>query len=101
MSEYVVTCDLLELPRGSTFVVLPGVPAQPGQLTLVQVFDYLIPGRFTPAVDGVAELRLPKHILELAGKCEYRVIGAIVPIDVDVKPIMPEGENPFPRWLVC
>jgi hypothetical protein len=58
MSEYQITSDKTELPRGSYVHVIPA-PVNPGDLVL----------------------SLPGLILELGESLSYRVIGPIAPID--------------------
>jgi hypothetical protein len=78
MTQYLVACDRLELPKGSSFVILPGVEA--GQLALVDLEGYLIAGRFYPDVAGSGWLILPGLWIEMTGKLSYRVVGRVVPV---------------------
>jgi hypothetical protein len=73
MSEYVVSCDALEMPEGSNFTVLPG-PVEPGSLALVEIEGWLIAGRLV-----MNRLILPNLILEI--DMPFRVIGPVIPME--------------------
>jgi hypothetical protein len=62
------------MERGESFTVLPG-PVEQGQLALVEVGDFLIPGRFFTDTD-IPRLELPEMILEIA--MPFRVIGPVI-----------------------
>jgi hypothetical protein len=102
MNEYVVSCGVLELPKGSFFTVFPGAEVLPGQLCLFDLEGHEIVGR--RYCDG--EIRLPGHRI-LTDGVSCRVVGPVVPVEMTVKPItnLSDGEwerlaeNPSPRSL--
>jgi len=102
MSEYIVSRDVSELPKGSFFIVLPSVEVLPGQLTLIEVEGrMLILGRLHPG-----EIYLPGRVVDISG-VECRVVGPVVPVEMTIKTItnLPEAEyerfleSPFPHRL--
>jgi hypothetical protein len=106
--EYVVTCDALEIPRGSYFVTLP-IPVNRGDLALFEICDFMLVGRWYPSPDGVDWIQLPGLRIELAGeaKASFQIVGAVAPVEMTVKTItdLREAEierfleSPFPRSL--
>ena len=77
MSEYIITCDVCEMERNSTFTTIPG-EVEEGDLVLVEVEGWLIPGRLGDGDD----LHLPSVIVDLSN-IPYRILGRIVPITME------------------
>jgi len=106
-SQYIVTADDSELPKGSHFVLLPGA-VRAGELALI-VFaeELLITGRWFPGVDGSDWIAQPGRLIKCSGEVSVRVLGRIIPNEPPPAQItnLREGEyehlfdNPFPRRL--
>jgi hypothetical protein len=77
MDSYRVVCDKAELPRGAQFTTLPFV--NPGDLTLIEVSDTLLIGRWYPDLNGCDYMEMPDVIIEVS--MPVRVIGRVIPVE--------------------
>jgi hypothetical protein len=74
VSEYIVTCDKLELPRGTSFTVIPG-PVESGALVMFQMGRRRAIGRWLN-VNGFDFILLPDYLL--ACEIPLRIYGRVV-----------------------
>jgi hypothetical protein len=100
-----VVSDKLELPRGSFFTTLAGVPVKTGDLALFSVGSWASVGRWY-SFAGVQWIRQPR-LLIVGDSASLRIWGPVIRVDMTVKQITnlrPEEyerfySNPFPRML--
>jgi len=78
-SEYLITSDKTELPRGSFFRVLTGVPVEAGDLVLFQVGRYESVGRWPPNVGGNNWIQQPGRLIACMGNTPVRIVGQAIP----------------------
>jgi hypothetical protein len=106
LGECQVVSRKLELPQGSFFVVLRGVPVRRGDLVYFSIGRRSSVGRWYPDV-GVQWMLQPKLRILCDGTCPLRIHGRVIPVDLPIKQItnLPTSEyeqffhNPFPRSL--
>lgn len=104
--EYKVVSDRLELPRGSFFFVLSGVPVRSGDLVHFSIGQRQSVGRWFN-FGGVDYIRMPGYRINCGDGSRLRIHGQVIPINQPVKQItnLPADEyerffvNPFPRRL--
>lgn len=76
--EYQVASDETELPRGSFFVALAGVPVRCGDLVLFRVGRRTSVGRWLPRVGGYDFILQPGLLIVCAG-APVRIVGKVIP----------------------
>jgi hypothetical protein len=77
-SEYLITSDKAELPRGSYFTVLY-IPVGFRDLALFTIGDLPVIGRWMPDVDGFDWILVPGWRIKISGQVPVRVVGRIIP----------------------
>ena len=87
MAEYIVVCDVLELPYGSTFTTVQQFPYRMGDLALFSVLGFpegecLIAGRYHTD-NGSDWIQLPGRRIDLPEEVTVDVIGLIVSWDTN------------------
>jgi hypothetical protein len=84
-SEYLITSDKTELPRGSRVTVLPGFPVETGDLVMFQVGRHTSIGRWLPNVASAGWIRQPGRLICVIGEVPVHVAGPVLlcpPLDV-------------------
>jgi hypothetical protein len=76
--EYQVMTDTTELPRGSFFTALGGVPVESGDLVLFRIGRRSSVGRWLPGVGGLDWILQPGLLIACAG-APVRIVGKVVP----------------------
>lgn len=81
MSAYSVTCDALEMPRGTQFYTLPPslAPIKRGDLCLFNLEGHSIVGRWYPG--DLPWIQLPGIRVEIGPNLNWRIVGVVVAID--------------------
>jgi hypothetical protein len=76
--ECQVVTDELELPRGSFFTTLAGVPVEPGDLVLFSIGRRRSVGRWLPRVGGYDWILQPGLLIVCAG-ASVRIVSKVIP----------------------
>jgi hypothetical protein len=78
--ECQVMTDALELPRGSFFVALAGVPVETGDMVLFSIGRRSSVGRWLPRIGGFDWILQPGLLIVCVG-APVRIHGKVIPIE--------------------
>jgi hypothetical protein len=77
-SEYLITSDKTELPRGSCVTMLPGFPVEAGDLVPFQVGRHTSIGRWFPSIGGFDWMQQPGRLICVIGEVPVHVAGLVL-----------------------